>query len=104
MALTKRKALLPHAISIVNFRDGQKAVRMYFCTHRNEENRFVLTGYYTTKIFMNVSCSEVYQPSKMQTLCTECYRKAWRSKYKTFRFFFLNRHVDMYQDSPVIYY
>lgn len=72
MALTKRKALLPHAISIVNFRDGQKAVRMHFCTHRNEENRFVLTGYYTTKIFMNVSCSEVYQPSKMQTLCTEC--------------------------------
>lgn len=33
-------------------------------THTQMENRFVLTTYYTTKIFMNVSCSKVHPSSK----------------------------------------
>lgn len=54
-----KKALLICAITIVLLLSLEMDKKDPSAHTENEENRFVLTGYYTTKIFLNVSCSKV---------------------------------------------
>lgn len=41
-------------------------------THTNGKYRFVLTTYYTTEIFRNVSCSKVHPSSKSTHPAKDC--------------------------------